>query len=139
MREYLIKSEADTEALGLSIADRLEAGDVLALIGDLGCGKTTLTKYIAKGLGVTERITSPTFTIVNEYRSGRLPLFHFDAYRLEGEEDWFERGLEEYFYRGGVCVIEWADLIAEHLPDETLCVFMEYGEGEGERIYRCTF
>ncbi|MFR8519893.1 MAG: tRNA (adenosine(37)-N6)-threonylcarbamoyltransferase complex ATPase subunit type 1 TsaE, partial [Emergencia timonensis] len=108
-------------------------------IGDLGTGKTTLTKYIAEGLGVAETITSPTFTIVCEYHSGRLPLYHFDVYRLENADDLFEIGAEEYFYAGGVSVIEWADQVAEILPDDTKCIFIEYGEREGERIYKCTF
>lgn len=139
MKEYFIKDERDTEKFGHALADRLRAGDVVALIGDLGTGKTTLTGYIAEGLGVKEMITSPTFTIVNEYRSGRLPLFHFDAYRLEGGEDVFQAGVEEYFYMNGVCVIEWADRIAEILPDDTKAIFIEYGKKEGERIYRCSF
>lgn len=139
MREIVIGSEKDTEKLGQEIADSLKPGDVLALIGDLGTGKTTLTKYIAKGLGIKEMITSPTFTIVSEYDSGRLPLYHFDVYRLEGAEDMFETGIEEYFDKGGVCIVEWADMIAEILPDDTKCIFMEYGDKEGERIYRCTF
>ncbi len=139
MRDVIIRSEADTEKLGKEIADSLKPGDVVALIGDLGTGKTTLTKYIAEGLGIREMITSPTFTIVSEYRSGRIPMFHFDVYRLENSEDIFETGVEEYFDMGGVCIVEWADMIAEILPDDTKCVFMEYGENEGERIYRCTF
>lgn len=114
-------------------------GDIIAMIGDLGTGKTTLTKYIAKGLGISEVITSPTFTIVNEYRSGRLPLFHFDVYRLEDSAEIFETGIEEYFYMNGVCIVEWADMIAELLPDTTKCIFIEYGDKEGERIYKCTF
>ena len=84
-------------------------------------------------------ITSPTFTIVCEYHSGRLPLYHFDVYRLSQGEDLFEIGAEEYFYKGGVSIVEWADQAAEILPDDTLCIFMEYGENEGERIYKCTF
>jgi tRNA threonylcarbamoyladenosine biosynthesis protein TsaE len=139
MREIRIKSEDDTKKLGLEIADMARPGDVVALIGDLGAGKTTLTKYIAEGLGVKEEITSPTFTIVNEYKSGRMPLYHFDAYRLENGIDMMDIGGDDYLYGDGLCVIEWADRIAEVLPDETYCVFMEYGEKEGERIYRCTF
>lgn len=139
MRNLIIKNEADTERLGKEIADLVEPGDVVALIGDLGTGKTTLSRYIAKGLGVSEMITSPTFTIVSEYYTGRIPMYHFDVYRLQDSEDIFETGLEEYFHMGGVCVIEWADMIAEILPNNTKCVFMEYGAKEGERIYRCTF
>jgi ATPase, YjeE family len=139
MREVLIKNEEDTRRFGHELANRLKPGDVVALIGDLGTGKTTLTKYIAEGLGITEMITSPTFTIVCEYHSGRLPLYHFDVYRIDDPDDMFEIGADEYFYGNGVCVVEWADQIAELLPDETICVFMEYGTNEGERIYKCTF
>ena len=135
----MIKSEDEVRDFGTTLGKQLEPNAVLALIGDLGTGKTTLTKYIAEGLGIKERIVSPTFTIVHEYRSGRLPLFHFDVYRLESAEDLFEIGAEEYFYAGGVSVVEWADQVAEILPDETLCIFLEYGKKEGERIYRCTF
>lgn len=138
MREIVVRNEKDTEAFGRSLAHELEAGSVLGLIGDLGTGKTTLTKYIAKGMGIEEMITSPTFTIVNEYRSGRLPLFHFDAYRLEGQDP-FETGIEEYFYKGGVCVVEWAEIIRDILPDDCKYIFLEYGETPEERIYRCTF
>ena len=139
MREVRIENEQSAREFGKELAQRLKPGDVLALIGDLGTGKTTLTRYIAEGLGVTDQVTSPTFTIVREYTSGRLPLYHFDVYRLSGGEELFETGAEEYFDAGGVCVIEWADRIAEVLPDETLCIFMQYGEREGERIYQCTF
>ena len=106
MREIRIRNEEDTTAFGRKLAEELEAGDILALIGDLGTGKTTLTKSVAAGLGVTEDITSPTFNIVNEYHSGRLPLYHFDVYRLESGADLFEIGGEEYFDAGGVCIIE---------------------------------
>ena len=139
MTEYIMRSEADTAEFGKKLADELKEGDVLGLIGDLGTGKTTLTKYIAEGLGITETITSTTFTIVNEYHSGRLPLFHFDAYRLEAAGDAFEVGMEEYFDRGGISIIEWADMVAEVLPEDAKLILMEYGEEEGERIYRCTF
>lgn len=139
MMEYVIRGERETEEFGRSLAEKLEAGDVLALIGDLGTGKTTLTKSIAKGLGIEEMITSPTFTIVSEYFSGRLPLFHFDVYRLSGEDEAFEAGLEEYFDRGGICVIEWADIIEGLLPENTKYIFLEYGKAEGERVCKCSF
>ena len=137
--EYVIRGEKETEEFGRTLAENLEAGDVLALIGDLGTGKTTLTKSIAKGPGLKEMITSPTFTIVSEYFSGRLPLFHFDVYRLSGEDEAFEAGLEEYFDRGGICVIEWADIIEGLLPENTKYIFLEYGKAEGERVYKCSF
>ena len=139
MREVIIRNEDDTRAFGHELAKSLEPNTVIALIGDLGTGKTTLSKYIAEGLGVKETITSPTFTIVLEYHSGRLPLYHFDVYRIEDSADLFEIGAEEYFYKGGVSIVEWADMVAEILPHETLCIFIEYGENEGERIYKCTF
>ncbi|MEG0392527.1 MAG: tRNA (adenosine(37)-N6)-threonylcarbamoyltransferase complex ATPase subunit type 1 TsaE [Anaerovoracaceae bacterium] len=139
MREIYINNEAETEAFGLALGRELAAGDVLALIGNLGTGKTALTKYIAKGLGIEERITSPTFTIVREYHQGRLPLYHFDVYRVEDPEELFEIGYEEYFYGKGVCVIEWADQIQELLPEHTKVIYIEYGREEGERIYKCTF
>ena len=104
MREVLIKNEEDTKVFGHRLAESLTENAVVALIGDLGTGKTTLTKYIAEGLGVAETITSPTFTIVCEYHSGRLPLYHFDVYRLENADDLFEIGAEEYFLcRRRVC------------------------------------
>ena len=109
-------------------------GEVLALIGDLGTGKTTLAKAIARGLGVTETLTSPTFTIVQEYDTGRLPLYHFDVYRVNDEDELFEIGLEDYFHKGGVCLIEWADLIEDLLPEDAVTIRMAYGEEEGERI-----
>ena len=112
---------------------------MLALSGDLGTGKTTLTKYIAAGMGVSEVITSPTFNIVKEYRSGRIPLYHFDVYRIEDPEEMYEIGYEEYFYGDGLCVVEWADMIEELLPGDAAVIKMEYSDTEGERIYRCIF
>ena len=134
-----IKDEEETRRFGLELAKRCEAGRVIGLIGDLGTGKTALTRYIAEGLGVEETITSPTFTIVQEYRSGRLPLFHFDVYRLSGPDDLFEIGGEEYFYGDGVCVVEWADMVRDALPDGTWFIHIEYGSEENGRIYKCTF
>lgn len=139
-RELLIKNENETRDFALKLADELEAGDVIALIGDLGTGKTALTKYIAQGLGIKDSIVSPTFTIVREYTDGRLPLYHFDVYRLADSEEMFNIGAEEYFYeKGGVCVIEWADIVEDILPSDTRYIYIEYGASEGERIYRCTF
>ncbi len=134
-----MSSESDAEKFAIGLASELNGGDVIALVGDLGTGKTTLTKYIAKGLGVKEMITSPTFTIVSEYYSGRIPLFHFDVYRLTSSEDVFETGIEEYFFANGVCVIEWADMVIDILPKDTKFIFLEYGQKNEERIYKCTF
>ena len=132
-RTVKLNSEADTRALGLEIAEALEAGDVVALTGDLGTGKTALTKYIAEGLGVREDIISPTFTIVKEYRSGRLPLYHFDVYRLGSGEELLDIGAEEMLDGDGVCVVEWADIVADVLPEDSLLVSLDYGENENER------
>lgn len=140
LREIKINSEAETRKFGLDLASDFEKGDVLALVGDLGTGKTTLTRYIAEGLGINARINSPTFTIVKEYEGGRLPLYHFDVYRLDGNTDeLYNIGAEEYFYGNGVSVIEWADMITDELPENTKYIYIEYGKLEGERIYRCTF
>ena len=139
-RELIIKNENETRDFALKLAEELEAGDVLALIGDLGTGKTALTGYIAQGLGISDNIVSPTFTIVREYTDGRLPLYHFDVYRLADSEEMFDIGAEEYFYeKGGVCVIEWADIVEDILPADTKYIYIEYGATEGERIYKCTF
>jgi len=130
-----LRDENETRKFGIELAGKMKAGDVVALIGDLGAGKTALTKYIAEGLGVREEVTSPTFTIINEYGSGRLPLYHFDAYRIEGEEEMYELGYEEYFYGGGVTVVEWADKVSGLIPEGSTAISMTYGGGESERIY----
>ena len=134
-----IKNEHDTEEFGIKLASTLEPGDIVTLIGDLGTGKTTLTKYIAKGLGVTETIDSPTFNIVKEHKSGRLPLFHFDVYRLSSGDELLDIGADEYFYAAGVCIIEWADIVADVIPEKAKVILIEYGEKQGERVYRCIF
>lgn len=132
--EKRIGSESEMRQFGRELAEKAESGDVIALIGDLGTGKTTLTKYIAEGLGVKETISSPTFTIVKEYKSGRLPLYHFDVYRLAGMEELLDIGGEEFLYGDGVCVIEWADIVAGVLPENATCVKLSYGETSEERI-----
>jgi len=129
----LIESEEETRSLGLEIARSCEAGDVVALTGDLGTGKTALTKYIAEGLGVKENVSSPTFTIVKEYKSGRLPLYHFDVYRLADGEEFLDIGAEEYLDGDGLCVIEWADIVADVLPEETVMIHISYAGTEGGR------
>ncbi len=131
----VIQNEQDTREFGLELAKKLKPGDVVALIGELGTGKTTLTKSIAEGLGIREMITSPTFTIVQEYTDGRLPLYHFDVYRICDLEEMYELGYEEYFFGEGVCVIEWADQIEELIPEDAITIRIEYGAGEEERIY----
>lgn len=138
-KKIISKSEKQTEELGLKLAEELKPGTVIALIGDLGSGKTALTKALAKGLGIEEQVTSPTFTIIQEYSGGRLPLYHFDVYRLEGEEDMYELGYEDYFHGDGVCVVEWADRIKELLPKNTIYINIDYGSQENERIYNIKY
>lgn len=135
MKKINIKNEADTKKFGLELGETLETGAVVALIGDLGTGKTALTKYIAQGLGIHEMITSPTFTIVQEYHDGRIPLYHFDVYRINDLEEMYELGYEEYFFGKGVSVVEWADIVLELIPDNAVIIHIRYGENEGERIY----
>lgn len=132
-RRISIKGVDEMRELGLELAAALEPGDIIAMVGNLGTGKTTLSKYIAEGLGVTETLSSPTFNIVKEYRSGRLPLFHFDVYRLSSGDDLVDIGAEDYLYGDGVCLIEWADIVADILPEETIVIRLEYGENEGAR------
>lgn len=139
MRNVIIRDETETKKFATDVAQTLKKGDVIALVGDLGTGKTTLSKYIAEALGITETITSPTFTIVQEYHSGRLPLYHFDVYRVDDIEEMYRIGYEEYFYGEGVCIVEWADIVEEIIPEYAKVIFIEYGEDEGERLYRCSF
>ena len=106
-------SPEETEAVGRKLAAQLQPGDVLAYYGDLGAGKTAFTRGLAAGLGVTEPVTSPTYTIVNEYLSGRLPLFHFDMYRLGSADELFDIGWEDYLARGAVCVVEWSEKVQD--------------------------
>jgi tRNA threonylcarbamoyladenosine biosynthesis protein TsaE len=135
----VIKNEEETKKFGRELSEKLSPGSIIALTGDLGTGKTALTKAIAEGLGVKEMITSPTFNIVRQYDSGRLPLYHFDVYRIGDVDEMYELGYEEYFFGEGVCVIEWADIIEEIIPEDAIRIEIEYGEKEGERIYRCLF
>ena len=124
--EQFIQShgEIDTYELGVSLGRQARPGDILCLTGDLGTGKTAFAKGFAAGLDIMEDIVSPTFTIVHEY-SGRLPLYHFDVYRLDGGEALWDIGFEEYLDRGGVCLIEWADQIAEAIPGGARWVHIE--------------
>ena len=120
--EYISHSEAETEAFGERLAAALSPGAVVAYRGGLGMGKTAFTRGLARGLGCRGRVTSPTFTIVNEYLGGRLPLFHFDMYRLPDSDALFDIGWEDYLDRGGVCAVEWSEQVADALPEDTVTV-----------------
>ena len=123
MKKYVTENENQTYELGKSIAAKLKGGEVIALDGDLGCGKTVFTKGVAAGLGITAVVASPTYTIVKEYE-GRLPLFHFDVYRISDEDEMYDIGYEEYIKKGGVCIIEWACLIQDILPADIIKIKM---------------
>ncbi len=113
--EFTTNSPQETEAIGAALGAVLQPGTVIAYLGDLGAGKTAFTRGLARGLGATDMVTSPTYTIVNEYLSGRLPLFHFDMYRLASADDLWDIGWEDYLERGGVCAVEWSENVAEAL------------------------
>ena len=117
MMQITTHSADETQALGQKLASRLAPGDVIAYFGDLGAGKTAFTRGLAQGLGITDPVTSPTYTIVNEYLSGRIPLFHFDMYRLSSSDELFDIGWEDYLSRGGVCAVEWSENVADALQD----------------------
>ena len=119
---YRTENTAQTEALGQQLGRTLAPGSVVAFRGGLGMGKTAFTRGLAKGLGYGGRVTSPTFTIVNEYEGGRLSLFHFDMYRLADADALFDIGWEDYLDRGGVCAVEWSEQVAEAMPPETVYV-----------------
>ena len=119
--EYISHSERETEEIGEALGRTLSPGTVLAYQGGLGMGKTAFTRGLARGLGCEGRVTSPTFTIVNEY-DGPIPLFHFDMYRLEDADALFDIGWEDYLDRGGICAVEWSEQVAEALPPDTVRV-----------------
>lgn len=122
---YETFSVAETHVLGKKIGETAKPGDVYTLVGDLGVGKTVFTQGIADGLGITEPVSSPTFTIVQVYEEGRMPFYHFDVYRIGDIEEMDEIGYEDYFYGEGLCMIEWANLIEEILPDKRYDVTIE--------------
>ena len=126
-------SAAETRALGKKLAGLLQPGDVLLLEGDLGAGKSELTRGIAKGLGVAETVTSPSFTILNVYESGRCPLYHFDWYRLESSEELYELGMDEYLGGDGIAVVEWPGRCPDAVPEGAVRIRMT-AAGENERI-----
>ena len=132
-------SADETQALGEKLAKLLQPGDVLAYFGDLGAGKTALTRGIAQGLGITEPVTSPTYTIVNEYLTGRIPLFHFDMYRLGSSDELFDIGWEDYLARGGVCAVEWSERAEDAFDGSTVRIdFRRGAQHDGWRVITIT-
>lgn len=121
---YVTNSPEETEALGAQLAVNLQPGSVVAFTGDLGAGKTAFVRGMASGLGVTDLVSSPTYTIVNEYLSGSMPLFHFDMYRLGSSDELFDIGWEDYLSRGGICAVEWSENVADAMED---AVFVRIG------------
>ena len=125
---YLTNSPAETEAIGAALGKILNPGTVIAYRGDLGAGKTAFTRGLAKGLGCAEMVTSPTYTIVNEYLGGRIPLFHFDMYRLRSSDDLFDIGWDDYLDRGGVCAVEWSENVDDAMEDAIYITIEKLGE-----------
>ena len=131
--EFLTNSPEETERVGAALGKILEPGSILAYRGDLGAGKTAFTRGLARGLGYTEPVTSPTYTIVNEYLGGRLPLFHFDMYRLKSSDDLWDIGWEDYLERGGVCAVEWSENVEDAMENAIYVTIYKTGE-ESRRI-----
>lgn len=136
MRTFETTSEEQTWQVGFQLGQEAKKGQVFCLIGDLGSGKTIFTQGFAKGLGIESAVCSPTFTIVCEYHEGRLPLYHFDVYRISEPEEMDQIGYEDYFYGDGVCLVEWANLIAELLPEDAVLVRIERDLTKGQAEYR---
>ena len=132
--EHYSASEQETEALGEALVSRLSPGAVVAFTGDLGAGNTAFVRGMARGLGITQRVTSPTFTIVNEYEGGRLPLFHFDLYRLGSSDELFDIGWEDFLRRGGICAVEWSENVTDALEPDTVFIDIRRGETPDSRV-----
>ena len=126
--EFITNSPAETEKVGTALGKILQPGTVIAYRGDLGAGKTAFTRGLARGLGSEEMVTSPTYTIVNEYLGGRLPLFHFDMYRLASSDDLWDIGWEDYLDRNGVCAVEWSENVADAMEDPISITIEKLGE-----------
>ena len=126
--EFITNSPQETEALGQKLGQMLPAGTVIAYRGDPGAGKTAFTRGLARGLGIQDPVTSPTYTIVNEYLGGRVPLFHFDMYRLHSADDLFDIGWDDYLERQGICAVEWSENVAEALEDPLTVTICKTGE-----------
>ena len=131
--EFITNSPAETESIGVALGQRLKSGTVIAYRGDLGAGKTAFTRGLARGLGCREIVTSPTYTIVNEYLGGRIPLFHFDMYRLRSSDDLWDIGWDDYLERGGICAVEWSENVDDAMEDPIIITIEKTGE-ESRRI-----
>lgn len=133
MQEFITVSPSETETLGEKIAVQLQPGNVVALFGGMGAGKTALTRGIARGLGISEGVSSPTFALVHEY-TGRLMVYHFDMYRVEGWDDLYSTGFFDYLDSGGVLIVEWSENIENAIPEEAVRIHLRQGKTENERI-----
>ena len=125
---YITQSPEETERIGVMLGEKLNSGRIIAYRGDLGAGKTAFTRGLARGLGCTEQVTSPTYTIVNEYLSGRIPLFHFDMYRLRSSDDLWGIGWDDYLDRGGICAVEWSENVADAMEDAVWVTIEKIGD-----------
>ena len=130
--EFITNSPFETEKVGEALGRVLQPGTILAYEGDLGAGKTAFTRGLARGLGAREQVTSPTYTIVNEYLSGRIPLFHFDMYRLASADDLWDIGWEDYLERGGICAMEWSENVREAMEDAVVVCIRKLGQDTRE-------
>ena len=131
--QFITNSPRETEELAKKLASFLQPGTVIAYKGDLGAGKTAFTRGLARGLGILDPVTSPTYTIVNEYLGGKMPLFHFDMYRLGSSDELFDIGWEDYLERGGVCTVEWSENVADAM-ENAICITIEKTGEESRRI-----
>lgn len=132
--EFITHGPEETRILGRRLAEVLRGGEVIAFTGDLGAGKTAFVSGMAEALGVEDRVTSPTFTIVNEYEGGRLPLFHFDMYRLSSADELFHIGWEDYLARNGVCAVEWSENVEEAIEADAIRISINRGSDENSRL-----
>lgn len=134
MIRFISKSPEETIKIAMQLSKYILPGSIICLSGDLGAGKTAFTQGLGKGLGITDHITSPSYTIINEYYTASMPLYHFDVYRLESPDEIFELACDEYFFGEGVTIIEWAEKIKEVLPKEKLWITIKYGKKPNERV-----
>lgn len=133
MQKFITESPSETEAVGENLSTKLKPGSIVALFGGMGAGKTAFTRGIARGLGITGGVSSPTFALVHEYK-GRIPLYHFDMYRVNSWDDLYSTGFFDYLDSGGIIVVEWSENIENALPENTIHIMIKHGKTENERI-----